>query len=358
MFDENKIGGPMTSMTKYSFIVPAYNVEESLVRRCVDNVVNQTYSKRNFEMILVDDGSKPEFAKLYDELQNDIVRVVHKENGGVSTARNLGIKEAKGEWILFLDSDDYCSTELLKYVDELIEHYKDAELDMVYFNTHRIKFNSEFKQKCLNKNDGDILSEQEVHDLLLDNIAQGYKERVVLFGCIEVYGKAYRSEFLTKNSLYFREDMKIAEDLIFNAECLMNSPKIAYLDRFLCTVQEREGSAVKKYYPDIKNNDSNYIKHLNNIGKTLGQSEFKVALDKRLIHCSIGVISYDMAHSDNPKSFSERLSDMKSFVRSEPYRSAIKDCKLSWIQPKKNKLKLLLLRFRLEWLYLKIINKL
>lgn len=358
MFDENNIGGPITSMTKYSFIVPAYNVEENLIRRCVDSIVNQTYPEKDYELILVDDGSKPEFAKLYDELQNDMVRVVHKENGGVTTARNRGIREAKGEWTFFVDGDDYVSSEILASVSDLLQQNTDTQLDMIFFNIHRKKIGSEFKQKCLDKNDGDFLTEQEVHGLLLDNIAQGYKESTIPFGRIEICSKAYRTEFLIKNSLFFHEDMKIAEDLVFNAECLVHSPRSAYLDRYLIICQEREGSAVKKYYPDIKTNDKRYIDYLNNIGKSIDQNEFKNALNKRLIFCSLGVITYDMAHPDNPKSFSERLSDIKSFVRSEPYKTAIKDCKVSWIQPKKNKFKLLLLRFKFEWLYLKMINKL
>lgn len=344
-------------MPKYSFIVPVYNVEESLLGRCIDKMINQTY-KGDYEILLVDDGSKPEYAKLYDSYQSEKVRVIHKENGGVTTARNRGIKEAKGEWIILIDGDDYCAYETLESYDKLIELHKDKQLDMIYSNTHRIKKDSEVKQKSLSKEDGDILSPQEVKQLLLDNIAQGYKDRAVPFGCIEATGKAYRMAFIINNSLFFHEDMKIAEDLVFNAECLSKSPKIAYSDRFLYTAQEREGSAVKKYYPDIRKNDANYLRYLNLIGQSLDQEEFNTAISKRLIHCVLGVSTYDMAHPDNPKPFSERLSDLKEFVRSEPNKTAIKTCKLAWIQPKKNKLKLMLLRFRLEWLYLKLVNKL
>ncbi|MBO4636399.1 MAG: glycosyltransferase family 2 protein [Clostridiales bacterium] len=343
-------------MMKYSFIVPVYNIDESLLKRCVDKMVNQTYDKCDYEILLVDDGSKPEYAKLCDSFQNETVRVIHKENGGAASARNLGIRESKGKWIIFIDGDDYCAPETLESVDSILRQHENEQPDIIYANIHRIKIDYELKQKCLAKEDGDILSKEEVHQLLLDNIAQGYKERVVPFGCIEAWGKVYRSEFLIKNSLFFHEDMKVAEDLVFNAECLSKSPIIIYCDRFLYVAQEREGSVVKTYFPDIRKNDENYVKYLNIIGQSLNTDEFHTALNKRLIHCVLGVSTYDMAHPDNPKPFKERLSNLKEFVRSEPYKNAIKTCKLSWIQPKKNKLKLLLLRFRLEWLYLKIIN--
>lgn len=89
-----------------SVIVPVYNVEKYLTR-CIDSILSQTFT--DFELLLIDDGSTDNSGKICDEYakQDSRIRVFHKENGGVSSARNLGLDNAKGNWICFCDSDDY-----------------------------------------------------------------------------------------------------------------------------------------------------------------------------------------------------------------------------------------------------------
>lgn len=91
---------------KISVIVPVYNVEKYL-RRCIDSILAQTFT--DFELLLIDDGSKDNSRDLCDgyAMKDERVRVFHKKNGGVSSARNLGLDNAKGEWVSFVDADDY-----------------------------------------------------------------------------------------------------------------------------------------------------------------------------------------------------------------------------------------------------------
>lgn len=93
-------------MSIISIIIPIYNVEK-YIHRCVDSVINQTYT--NLEIILVDDGSPDNCGKICDEyaMKDNRIKVIHKENGGLSDARNHGIESATGEWLFFLDSDDW-----------------------------------------------------------------------------------------------------------------------------------------------------------------------------------------------------------------------------------------------------------
>jgi glycosyltransferase involved in cell wall biosynthesis len=109
-----------------SIVIPIYNVEKYL-KNCVDSVCNQTY--RNLEIILVDDGSPdhcPEICE--DYARNDSrVRVIHKQNGGLSDARNYGIEVAKGKYITCIDSDDYVSEDFIEYLYKLL---KDANADI------------------------------------------------------------------------------------------------------------------------------------------------------------------------------------------------------------------------------------
>lgn len=106
-----------------SIIVPVYNAEKTL-NRCVDSILNQTY--HDWELLLVDDGSTDKSEAICNQYSaiDQRIKVFHKENGGVSSARNYGIKLAKGEWIIFIDSDDYFLLNALKVLLERALKYK------------------------------------------------------------------------------------------------------------------------------------------------------------------------------------------------------------------------------------------
>lgn len=102
-----------------SVIVPVYNVE-NYIRKCIESILNQTY--RNFELIIVDDGSTDGGGKLCDEYEvYSYVKVIHKENGGLSDARNCGLDNAKGEYITFIDSDDWIEKDFLQKLINIAE---------------------------------------------------------------------------------------------------------------------------------------------------------------------------------------------------------------------------------------------
>lgn len=108
-------------MPLISIIVPVYNVEGTL-NRCIDSILNQTFS--DWELFLIDDGCTDKSGKICDEYasKDGRIKVFHKENGGVSSARNVGLDNAKGEWITFCDSDDFVYSDWLKnYVDNISE---------------------------------------------------------------------------------------------------------------------------------------------------------------------------------------------------------------------------------------------
>ena len=106
-------------MPTISVIVPVYKVEP-YIRKCVDSILGQTFS--DIQVILVDDGSPDQCGKICDEYakQDNRVEVIHKENGGLSDARNAGIPYAKGEYIIFLDSDDYIDERMVERLHSLL----------------------------------------------------------------------------------------------------------------------------------------------------------------------------------------------------------------------------------------------
>lgn len=109
----------MNIKPKISVIVPVYKVEKYL-KRCVDSILNQTY--KNFELLLVDDGSPDSCGKICDDYSkiDDRVKVIHKKNGGLSSARNAGIKASSGDYLNFVDSDDWLELDCLEYLLKLL----------------------------------------------------------------------------------------------------------------------------------------------------------------------------------------------------------------------------------------------
>ena len=118
-------------MPYISVIVPVYNAESTL-KKCIDSILVQDFT--DFEVILIDDGSQDESLQICEDFakKDNRVIVVHKENGGVSSARNYGLEIAKGKWVTFIDSDDYVDDELLEKVNDAIE--KNAGVDVVGYN--------------------------------------------------------------------------------------------------------------------------------------------------------------------------------------------------------------------------------
>lgn len=127
---------------KISVIVPVYNAEKYL-QRCIDSILNQTFP--NFELLLIDDGSKDQSGEICDEYakKDSRVKVFHKENGGVSSARNVGIDNAVGEYICFCDSDDWVEkTWLLSFFERMCDNDMLITSFNIYENEKRVEFKS------------------------------------------------------------------------------------------------------------------------------------------------------------------------------------------------------------------------
>ena len=182
-----------------SIIVPVYNVEDYL-RECLDSIVNQTY--KNLDIILVDDGSTDSSGKICDEYadKDNRIRVVHNKNHGVSYSRNCGLDIAKGEYILFIDSDDIVKN---NYVFEMVKELDEKDYDLIVSNIIDVWDNiKQIRIKNFDKLSGTFYN--DYFDL-----------KEVLRG---PWGKLYKKFLLDKFNIKFLENMKVAEDQVFNFE--------------------------------------------------------------------------------------------------------------------------------------------
>lgn len=191
-----------------SVIVPIYSVEKYL-DKCVSSITTQNY--KNLEIILVDDGSPDKSPDICDAwAQKDArIKVIHKKNGGLSSARNAGLKVATGSFISFVDSDDYLEPDLYK---SLIVAFDDCCVDMVGYGIKVIENNVYVGQKKIAE--GII----EVHEAI--------KHLLLLDGCIRSYAwnKIFRASVV--HGIYFDEELKYGEDTPFVFQVLCNCKKI------------------------------------------------------------------------------------------------------------------------------------
>lgn len=186
-----------------SVIVPVYNVENYL-DNCVESIVNQTY--KDLEIILVDDGSPDNCPAMCDEWakKDSRIRVIHKENGGSSSARNAGLEAANGDYIAFVDSDDSIDVDMYQTMMELFSD----EVDVVICGHQKIN-SSDSPEKCdIGNNTKTILMREELADEVFGKLNNS--------SC----NKLYKKSALTY--LEFPTDIQHGEDLIFNVKNLLN----------------------------------------------------------------------------------------------------------------------------------------
>ena len=187
-----------------SVIVPAYNVE-NVLHYCIDSILNQTY--KDFELILVDDGSTDKSGKICDEYANkdSRVRVFHKENGGVSSARNFGIDNANGDYICFIDSDDYVNGDYLELLMYTKSKYPESGNIWCCFTTVNSYGGNPQNSNCI-KSDKDCVEFDRSQIMTLH-------EKWLDAGPV---CKLYSKEVIDKNRIRCNESIALGEDLSFN----------------------------------------------------------------------------------------------------------------------------------------------
>lgn len=223
----------------FSLILPCYNVAQYL-ERCVLSILSQDFDA--CEIILVDDGSTDETPALCDAMaaENACIRVIHKPNGGLASARNAGLDAAEGRYIWFVDSDDWIEKGSLAL---LYQHCSDGEPDVIKFNHYRV----------------DVVAE-EVRCNVMPGLYQGENleklrrrafsaaGKYVLSACLHVY----RRELLKAHDLRFVSERQVgSEDYLFNLQALLHIRQLKMLDSPLYSYERRSGSLTQTYKPDL-----------------------------------------------------------------------------------------------------------
>lgn len=233
-------------MVDFSIIVPVYQAEQYL--EClINSVLAQDYTR--YELILIDDGSQDRSGEICDTFSARYpqIRTVHKKNGGVSSARNEGIKNAKGQYIFFGDADDYYDANFLKDIFCVLDNNPQDICVCGYYletktGTEQIlsKLNGEYNRKSLSHVFSEFAKESSFNS---------------------VWNKVFRADIIKKNRIEFPLQ-KIAEDGIFVCRYLQKTEKFYFMDKAYYHYCQNDGSAVHKFCETRWQDEKKYLKEM------------------------------------------------------------------------------------------------
>lgn len=231
-------------MLYFSLILPVYNVEK-YVKRCVNSLLRQEYT--DYEIILVDDGSTDSSGSICDKLadKNNNIFAYHKENGGLSDARNYGMDRAKGNYILFIDSDDWVDEKLLI---SLHNHLNKSNVDILKFGFQKMQ-EGNYKNTFFSYFNIGVYDRRQIEETILPYTIG--PKRLFCYeqnACKSVWSHVYSLNFLRENNIRFVSEREILnEDYLFNLHTLLYAKSLEVTHYILYYYDYREGSLSKRY---------------------------------------------------------------------------------------------------------------
>lgn len=242
---------------KLTVIVPVYNREDKL-KETIISIENQNC--KDFEILIIDDGSTDDSKIVIESLMKDYnnIKYIYKENGGVSSARNLGIKNVKTKYFSFLDSDDFYKT---NFVEKMLNAIRENNADIAACGYEKIKNGKRSKVRNL------FIKE----DILLNYILGKNNFCTCTF--------VFNTNFINKNNIFFDEDLSYGEDITYFIESLSKTNKVVIVKDYLSIIINNDQlSSLSKYRLEDIHKDSLYVKKLLNNSDIVLNDQQKDAL--------------------------------------------------------------------------------
>lgn len=214
---------------KVSIIIPVYN-SELYIHQCLDSILNQIFSKDHYELLLINDGSTDSSGQICDQYAaaDKRVRVFHQKNAGVSAARNVGLDHARGEWILFVDSDDYLGQDYLNILEDGDE-FDFAMVNVNIFENGHTKNFTDYPTEIITK--------------------KSFFTKFRLYpNFAGPWSKFFRRDIIDRNKLRFDCGLNFGEDALFNLQYLHSCEKIKVTNQTAYFYRESSNSLSKQKY--------------------------------------------------------------------------------------------------------------
>lgn len=305
-----------------SIIIPIYNTE-SYLQKCLDSIVCQSYSK--VEIICVDDESTDHSWKILQSyaVKDARFNIFRKKNEGVSAARNYGLKKATGDYLMFVDSDDWIDKETC---EQAINAMKEYNADVVMWSYIRELSGESRPKLILNQNrifEGKEVK-TELHRRMYGILGEELKNPENADALCTVWGKLYRRDIIEKNQIQFFDIRKIGtyEDGLFNVEVFRHVDKAVFINQYLYHYRrDNDMSITSKYDKNMKDKRNVLFDHLEqSIKEECLSSEYEQALNNRIV---LSLIDLGINEMNCPNSWNKKNTGIRNIILSERYQSAI-----------------------------------
>ncbi len=335
---------------KISVIVPVYKVEPFL-DRCLNSIVNQTYS--NLEIILVDDGSPDNCPQMCEDWakKDHRIKIIHKQNEGLGLARNSGLAASTGEYVSFVDSDDYLDTHTYEVVlSKINDEYPDA----CYFSHYRLRSDGSLlviKNAYPEKAEISEIKTQLLPLSFGQSLRKPFDTYTIGSSCMGVY----RREFLTSHNISFKSERQyLCEDFIYSIEVCLSARKVTFINRPFYYYCENQNSLTLSYRKDRLERAEILYKYMVSIIKTYNLDDETTirAKDCYLINM---IVCLKQELTNKKSSFHSKIQNIRNICQSE-ITAQITMLYPIWQLPLKKMLLVLALKFKMSYLLFFITN--
>lgn len=321
----------MTNQPLVSVIMPVYGVED-YVGKAIESIQNQTY--KNFEFFCVDDGTKDRSGEICDEYARNDNRiiVIHKENGGAPTARNVAIDQAKGKYFYFMDSDDWTEPTML---EDMVALAEDNNLQLVVSGYYIDTYYSDTDK---------FVQEQGVDDIIYESQQAFREDSYRLFDQNLLYtpwNKLYKADYIRENKLYFPQTFW--DDFPFNLSVLRDIERVGVLSKkYYHFIRKRQESETAKYRPEMfdkREVEQDWMEDLYSYWgiENAGVNEF---LSRRYVERIIGCVE-NLTNPNCGESFLVKIKLIRKMINSKRVRNALKE-----IEPNSTYMKIMIAPIR------------
>lgn len=315
------------NMPLVSIIVPIYNVEKYL-EQCINSLVNQTYKK--IEIVLIDDGSTDSSGQISDKYAgiDKRIKVVHKLNGGLSSARKVGVSEVSGEFAMFVDGDDWIDENTVQECINCIE--KNQDIQCVLF-----AYKKEYPQKSIPVQVMDksrVFDKRQAEDKIyrrlfgLSSEELNHPERMhnIESCCM----KLYRTDLIKKGEFFETKVVGSSEDALFNMYALYEMGEACYINKFFYHYRKLPKSLTNSYRPRLIEQWGKLFDIMENIieEKQLGR-KYECALKNRIALSILGIGINELSNSQ--VGVWGHVKNIRNYLKSSKYSNAVRQIKIS-----------------------------
>lgn len=345
-------------MPKISIIVPVYNVEAYLPQ-CYASICAQDFA--DYEVVFIDDESPDGCPALLDKWASEDahIKVIHKKNGGVSRARNEGIAAAQGDYLFFMDSDDWLADDTLS---ALFDTAKATEADMV-ISDHVVSSKNGDAYISMFSNEFETTDRAEIDAIQCAVMNMGpanyaTKSFSIKAGSAAPWHHLFKASLIKDNDLEFDASLNgLFDDGLFTLEALEHAQKVAYVPKSTYHYRIVDASLTQGYNPALKEKFAIVFEALGEFCQRSKNPQLSEAMNIRVYAYLNKAVDGIFLNPKNPDSEKARYQEFCALAKSEPYATALKNMQIEHLGKKRSRILANLLkakRYRLYWVMKKM----